>query len=234
MTHEDLRELLSGYALDALAAEEMRAIEAHLSGCEVCQRELAQLREVTGVLAEGVTAVEPPAALRSRILDAVRPSPRALIVPRQWTLGFSVVAAALLVVLGGVSLSLNHRLAILNERLAAQEQVLALLATPSTKTASLTGSVQASVRLLYNPGRKQGVLVVSDLSDPGKDFVYQLWLIAGQEPQSAGVFRPVPDQPLIVPVAADFTRYQAVAISIERGPRGVQRPTTTPILVSTI
>ena len=76
---------------------------------------------------------------------------------------------------------------------------------------------------------------MSDLRDPGSQFIYQVWLVAGQQPQSAGVFRPVAGRTIIVPVAADFARYRAVAISVERGPSGSSGgPTTQPILVGTI
>ncbi len=233
MTHEEVQELLAGYALNALDPAEIPGLEAHLSGCAVCQRELAMLREVASVLAEGVASVEPPAALRSRILAAVRPArgPRAV---HPWAFGLAAVAAVLLVALAGVGVTLNHRLAVLSERLASQERILVLLANPTARTVSLTGSVQARVRLFYEPERKSGALIVVDLDDPGRDFVYQVWLIAGQEPESAGVFRSTLGQPMIVPIAADFARYQIIAITRERGPIGVQRPTTQPILAGTL
>lgn len=226
MTHDELRELIAAYTLDALTPGEVREVEAHLPMCEECRHDLRLMREVAGDLAAGVRMVQPSAVLRARILDAIAFPRRA----RVWTLG----VAALAVVLAGVSLSLNQRLTALTERLAAHEQVLALLASPSAKTAALSGSVQANVRFVYDPARRQGALVVSDLRDPGAEFVYQLWLVAGQEPQSAGVFRPVPGRPIIVPVAADFSRYQVVAISVERGPQGAPRPTSTPVLAASI
>ena len=229
MTHDELRELIPAYALDALTPGEVREVEAHLPTCEECRHDLRLMREVAGDLAAGVRMVQPPRALRARIFAIAFPR-RA----RPWTLGIAALAAALAVMLAGVSLSLNQRLTALSERLAAQEQVLALLASPSAKTAALSGSVQAHVRFVYDPARRQGALVVSDLRDPGAEFVYQLWLVAGQEPQSAGVFRPVPGRPIIVPVAADFSRYQVVAISVERGPQGAPRPTSTPVLAASI
>jgi len=232
--HEELRELLPAHALDALSPEEMREVEVHLLNCEECQRDLVQLRETAGILAEGVTPANPPLALREKILEAVHARPQVIVLPRLWALGFATVAVALVVVLAGISLTLDHRLAELTTRLASQQQVLALLTDPSAKTAALTGSVQANVRFVYDPQRQQGALVVIDLRDPGTDLVYQLWLVAGKEPQNAGVFRPVPDRPIFVPVVADFSRYQAVAISVEHGPTGAQRPTRPPILVGTL
>lgn len=233
MTHDELRESIAAYALNALSPEDAREVEAHLETCDECRRDLKALREVAAGLATGVAPANLPAGLRARVLSAVQPQRTAPAVPRLWAAGFAV-AAVIAAMLGGISISLSQRVAALNERLAAQEQVLALLASPTTKTATLSGSVQAKVRFVYDPDRKQGALVVSDLGDPGAEFVYQLWLVAGTEPQSVGVFRPAPGQPIIVPVAADFARYQVVAISVERGPSGAPKPTTKPILAGTI
>jgi anti-sigma-K factor RskA/putative zinc finger protein len=229
--HEEVQGLLSAYALDALSPEEMRDVEAHLLTCEECQDELVLLRETTGILAEGVTLASPPPALREKILQAIHPRPQGIVLPRPWALGGAALAAALVVVLVWISLSLDHRLAGLSARLANQQQFLVLLTDPSAQTATLTGSVQANVRFVYDSKRQQGVLVAIDLHDPGTDLVYQVWLVAGTGPQNAGVFRTIPDRPIFVLVTADFSRYQAVAISVERGPTGAQRPTTQPILV---
>jgi anti-sigma factor RsiW len=236
MSHEDVREMISAFALDALGPAEIRRVEAHLRECEECRQELEALREVTAVLARGVAPVAPPAALRGQVASITRARPqgrRAAESPR-WALAGLAVAAALIVVLGTVDLRLSQRLATLTTRVETQEQVLALLSSPSARTAVLSGSVTASVRLVYDPARARGALVVSDLRDPGSGLVYQLWLITGKSPQAAGVFRPAPGQPMIVPVIADFRRYQIVAVTVERGPLGAQLPTSTPILVGNI
>jgi anti-sigma-K factor RskA len=233
VTHKELQELLPGYALNALASDEARVFEAHLADCNLCQRELAALREVTATLAQGVPMVEPPTELGARILGAVRPSrPSRFSIPRSWVFAGVAAAAVIIIAFAGVSLSLYHRFTELGTQVAAQERILVLLANPSARSVTLTGQGQAGVRLLYTPERHEGILVAANLDDPGPDFVYQLWLIAGQEPESAGVFRPAPDRrPLIVPVTADFTRYGVIAITRERGPLGVRRPTSSPILI---
>lgn len=127
-------------------------------------------------------------------------------------------------------LSVNQQMRALEERLAVQERAVVLLTAPSARTVELTGNVQASVRFVFDPARQEGALIVIDLRDPGRELVYQLWLVAGAQPESAGVFRPQPDRPVILPVSADFRRYQAVAISVERGPLGASQPSATPIL----
>jgi len=148
------------------------------------------------------------------------------------------VAAALALVLGGVTLGQSQRIrallahmAILSSRLAAQERVLALLTSPTSRTAILQGSVQANVRFVYDPAAGYGALVVADLRAPEPGAVYQLWLVGEEEPRSAGVFRPIAGQTIAVSVDADFRRHQGVAISIEQGPRGsAAGPTSAPVL----
>lgn len=234
MTHEQLRELLPAFALDALDTDDALEVLAHLPGCAECRRELASLRGVTDHLAAAVVQISPPLALRDAVFTAMQPVARVITWTRSWAVGLGAAAVVLVVALAAVGVSLDRRLAVLSDRLAAQEQVLDLLASPSARSVIMTGGVQAAVRLIYDPSRGQGALVVTALQDPGREFVYQLWLIAGTQPESAGVFRPAPGRPVVLQVAADFTRYQAVAISIERAPSGAPQPTSTPILAGKI
>ena len=60
------------YALGALDESERVSFEAHLASCDVCAAEVRELRDVTGVIAGGVTQLTPPPALRDRILADAR------------------------------------------------------------------------------------------------------------------------------------------------------------------
>lgn len=142
------------------------------------------------------------------------------------------MAASFLIVLGGLAYTWRLRLVALEERLARQEQVVALLTNPAVRGATLQGTVSGRVRLIYDLRGRQGALLVSDLQDPGAGFVYQLWLITDGQADSAGVFRPVPGRPLVLPLIADFARYQIVAVTVERGPQGVQRSANPPVLMA--
>lgn len=231
MNHHEVRESIPGYALHALALEEAQDVEAHLATCEECRRELAAFQEVTASLATGVATREPPAGLRGRVLDAARSRPRTGRTRPGWAIALAAAAAVVIVVLGGIVLSLEQRLTALAARAEAEAQALALLASPTARIVTLSGSVAGSVRFVFDPTSGRGALIAAGLRDPGPDLVYQLWLVAGTRPQSAGVFHPAPGAPVIVAVGADFPRYQAVAISVEHGPRGAARPSAAPILV---
>jgi len=231
VTHEQAFELLAAFALHALDRDETRAVSAHVRSCAECQRELASLQGVTEQLGSAVRQVSPPPGLREAVLAGIQERQNVIQFRRGWAVGLAATAALLLLVLAGLAVSSSRQLTALSARLAAQERVLALLAAPSSRSVALTGEVKAAVRLIYDPDRGLGALVVSDLRDPGRESVYQLWLIAGAQPESAGIFRPLPGQPIVLPVTADFSRYQAVAISVERAPNGALQPTTTPVLL---
>ena len=70
--NDDLRQLASLYALDALAQDEKAAYEAHLgAGCAVCAVEVASFRKVTGAMGVSVDPVSPRAELRERLMETI-------------------------------------------------------------------------------------------------------------------------------------------------------------------
>jgi anti-sigma-K factor RskA len=70
LTCDDVREMSGAYVLGALEPAEEAAVRAHLAGCEDAHEEIAAVGGVVPALAETVPLVEPPAALKSRILAA--------------------------------------------------------------------------------------------------------------------------------------------------------------------
>jgi anti-sigma-K factor RskA len=71
-SHQQFEDELAAYLLDALTDEEARAFEAHLADCEHCQARERWLRSSIEVLPSSVEQVEPPPALRERLLETVR------------------------------------------------------------------------------------------------------------------------------------------------------------------
>jgi anti-sigma-K factor RskA len=69
--HDGYRELVSGYALDALDPEDREPIEAHLAGCSDCQTLLAELRHVAAGIGASVDPAKPPPELKARVLTKV-------------------------------------------------------------------------------------------------------------------------------------------------------------------
>ncbi|ROQ59369.1 putative zinc finger protein [Streptomyces sp. 840.1] len=71
----DVHMLTGAYALDALQERERTAVEAHCAGCPPCLRECEEFRATAARLGMASTTI-PPAALKGRVLDIVRATPR--------------------------------------------------------------------------------------------------------------------------------------------------------------
>src|SRR5262245_25779311 len=104
--HEELRSQLGAYVLGALAPAEQAEVRAHLAVCDECAAEARALRPVVDALAWSVKPVEPPAAVRERILSsigtpAVMPAakPSAVAAPRS-VMPWLAAAAALVLAIG--------------------------------------------------------------------------------------------------------------------------------------
>jgi anti-sigma-K factor RskA len=70
--HRRWRADLAAYLLGALEPEEEAAVEGHLRECPRCRDELRWLQPAVDVLPESVPPLEPPPALRERLLAEVR------------------------------------------------------------------------------------------------------------------------------------------------------------------
>ncbi len=76
MTHEELEEAVPLYAAGALDRTERQALEAHLlSGCSSCHSALKDYQSVASLLPFGLSPMQAPRALRSKIMAARNLSP---------------------------------------------------------------------------------------------------------------------------------------------------------------
>lgn len=71
MTHDEIRESLGAYALDALSPEERATAEAHLRTCVECAEEVEELSLTGDRLALLAEERDPPPGLRIRLLAIV-------------------------------------------------------------------------------------------------------------------------------------------------------------------
>ncbi len=70
MNHDLLRELSELYVVGALAEDERRALEAHLTACQSCAATVRELQKLTEGLGSLAAQVDPPGYLRERVLSA--------------------------------------------------------------------------------------------------------------------------------------------------------------------
>ncbi|MGD9893787.1 MAG: anti-sigma factor [Dehalococcoidia bacterium] len=201
MTCDQVAELLEVHALGALDAGERASVERHLAECRVCRREASVYADTVAVLPEALATaspLQPPAALRDRILRAVEarpaPSPRgaaaALPAPdaappapasqrrrprvQRWTALWRLAAAgALLLAIGA---------GVWNVRLS---QALTRERTQRTELAQLVG-------------QQEVVLEVIDSDKTAKAFLRP----PARDSQAYGKIYVHPDLPYVVAMAA--------------------------------
>jgi len=247
MTHEQVLDLAAGYVLGALEPDEALAVREHLATCALPHDEFAELGSVVPLLAESIELVEPPAALRGRILAAAARDlerrragtpplirePAAVTPIREarrparfaWALGLAAVIA--IAALGAWNVSLRSDLDAARAYRQHVETALAAAAQSGSHTAILSSKDNPNVGGLAVVRADGSVtLVMRGLAPTTGAKVYEAWVIAGQNaPVPIGSFT----------VGGDGTGYLAtggtsaaagvtVALTLEAGP-GATSPT---------
>jgi anti-sigma-K factor RskA len=228
MTHDELRDLIPIYALDALDGDEELEIRSHLEACQACRMLLDSHVQAAASLALAAEPVTPPAALRTRLMTAVASTPQAppstpavplrLRQPVTWERLSAIVAVAALLALGAFSYRQTRHLHELERKLAAQGEIFQALASPLATAVPLTGTgsgVNASAELYVSGDKHTAGLVARGLSDPGKN-VYQLWLIGNNNvPVPVQAFRPDSSGLALVQIRINLSNMQGMAVTVE-------------------
>ena len=230
--------LTVAYALDALDADERRAYEEHLEGCERCREELASFWQTTEALAIAATGAQPSVApspdLRDRILADAR-SERQVVVPleprrRSLTPVLGVAAAIAAAVALAVGLWAAQVSGDLDDTRLALDETRAAAAVLADSGARTVPLAMGEGRLVVaEDGRAAIVLQGLDPAPAGK--TYELWIAAeGVDPAPAGLFSGE-DEPELVALEGAVEPGEAVLVTVEDA-GGVLAPTTQPIVAS--
>jgi anti-sigma-K factor RskA len=233
-----IHELTAGYALDALDPDERYAYEAHLRGCEQCQRELETFWQTTGDLAVAASGPAPSTALRERILADVRAEPPQNVVVLEPTrsrvvpilAAAAAIAAVVALAVGLWATDVSRQLGDTRSALERAQSTAAVLADPDSRSLAFQ-TAETGGSLVVSPDG-DAVLVVDDLGPAPDGKTYEMWIVShGDAPQRAGVF-PGRDGRDVVPVDGAVGPGQVVLVTVEPE-GGVDAPTTDPILGTT-
>jgi anti-sigma-K factor RskA len=238
------RDDAGAWVLGALPDAERERFAAHLAGCEVCAREVADLQMVADTLPLAATPVVPPPELKDRIMSVVRaeaavmeaggPAPDRDAAPpdaaprprrerRSWwrlpSLALrpipAAVAAAVLIAIGvGGGVLLTGG----DEGRTVDAQVVAPSA-PAARASLTTDDGRATLR-------------VRDFPAPPQGRVYQVWLKRpGRDPEpTRALFTPRGGR-AVVEVRDGVGGVEQVLVTDE--PRGGSRvPTRAPVVVA--
>ena len=248
--HEQYQEIAALDAIGAASPDEERDLREHLGACAECRRVRDEYAEAVTLLARGLDPVPPPADLRERVVsgqaeDNVVDARRRFAGSAWW---LATAATLFLALWGWRELAMRverekvnsqqaeiRRLAEENARLAQRNDKLnsemTALASRDTQQIALSGqqvAPSASARVFLEPDKRRAVVFFYNLPANAKDKSYQLWIIAGVKPRSAGVFDVTGSGNATIsinnlPVA---TEIKALAVTLE--PRGgVVQPTNT-------
>ncbi|MGH3967855.1 MAG: anti-sigma factor, partial [Mycobacterium sp.] len=84
--------------------------------------------------------------------------------------------------------------------------------------------------VVFSRDRNAGVLVMNNVPPPSPGTVYQMWLLRGAGPASAGTMNTAAVAPSTTAVLPDLGDARALAFTVEPG-TGSPQPTATPFAV---
>jgi anti-sigma factor RsiW len=199
VTHDEVQELLGAFALDAVEGDEADEVERHVRSCPRCRAEVEMHRETAGWLAQG--GGDAPDGVWDRIASSLEEEPPPLDMPRilSWeqrpsrTRGRVVqavagVAAALVLVLGGVAVHQQRQIDKIEDRTGLEQALASALSHPKARQVTLqppTGR-GVSVQAVVLPDGT-GYLAGDALEGRDASRTYQLWGISDAKVVSLGV-----------------------------------------------
>ena len=258
LNHPKIMELLGAYALDAVDDEEKQAIESHLDECVQCRREVAEHREVAGMLAVGWLPA--PEGLWDRIAGSLEEAPPPLRMPadarrtadsppalgpppdsppmvsldqrRRWRprSGIGKAAAAVAIAASVAVIGLVGANTVVDDRPDDVTEVAAAAADRPDARRVEVRSPDGTRRVdaVVLPDGS-GYVVEANLAELPPDRTYQLWAVVGTSKISVGVLG-TSVEPLAFRAAADVS---ALAITAERA-GGVVASEQQPTVLGTV
>ncbi|MFD7279377.1 anti-sigma factor domain-containing protein [Streptomyces sp. NPDC059862] len=249
---EDQHSLAAPYALDALEPDERRRFEKHLARCDRCAAEVRALSEDAVRLAWS-TAAPAPAALRDRVLAAVRTTPQEpaparghtpTLPPHVWGTQpppartraprprplfvpfATATAAAALVVASLFAVQANRTQEQLAAERAQAREIAHVLAAPDARATTGRDGKGRSIGVIASASEGRAVVTLSGYGELPDDRVHQLWLMRPQEqPRSLGLFDG--DTPLVATGLDPSATSLAVTVEPDGGSA---QPTSQPVV----
>ncbi len=250
---DEFLDLAAAVALDADALpDELERVEEHARTCPDCRAVLDEFRVTAAVLGAVVPQVEPPEALRTRVLEVARREPRPILqrlwprlvrrrprVSAAWvamaaSLFVSVMALGRVFELQGQVTDLQRNVAAGSDRAARYEKLVEVLNSDNLAVRPLQPVVQTmpSRGMVYlDPASGSGMLMCHYLPPIEQGHAYQVWFVRGNERISAGLLWPDVggNGYAVIQVPKDVQSFDSIGLTDEPG-TGSAWPTTPRVL----
>jgi anti-sigma-K factor RskA len=226
--HERYHDDLAAYALGALEEPGAAELRRHLADCEGCSMQLRWLQSAVDLLPRSVEQLEPPVALRERLMATVRADARdasragiETAEPRRWRdwgilfwRPATAVAAGALLIIGAAGGYLLREPG----------------DSSSVVTARPSPAVPSNVAGTLERADGSAILTMSRLPALPPNEVYEVWLKRGRTLEPSSLF--VPRRGGTAEAAVPGPLDGADAVLVTREPRGGSRHPTSPPLLS--
>jgi anti-sigma factor RsiW len=258
---DEVLNLIPAYAFGAADPEETRLVERHLHECPEALVELSTYSEMRdGMLFDAPLVAAPPQlagriaqipktkqgtslpnASTSQTLPHKPAASPTVKTPTAINFGWAAAAAALMLIivsnlywftqLRAVQTQQDEALTLVTE----QARAIAALSSGEIQETTLTSAdvtaSESNGSLLWSRDQQVAVLRVDNLPAITQEQTYQLWLLAGDQPTSAGIFRvnPAGVGVLVLSPESAMTAFDGVGITLE--PAGGSPAPTTPVLL---
>ena len=231
------RDDVASYVLRALPDDEHERFEAHLTTCEECRRDVAELQVAADTLPLAAVQVAPPPELRDRIMATVR-SEAELLGAAGARADEPVPARAAKAPRRTRRWSLRPLPAV---GLATAVLAVAVVAGVLVAGGDDTHTVQAKVTLTSTPDARaslevtgsEGKLTVRNFPPAGGDRVYEAWRMRDGKPVPAGLFRVGDNGGATLAIDEPLKSGDQVLVTVEPG-GGSAQPTSKPIVAAAV
>jgi anti-sigma-K factor RskA len=227
MNCDEIEELAATYALGALPEAEHAAVSAHLATCGR-HPEMRELEAVAASLALAADEIEPPPALKTRLMNAIRaetpaatrtgpvsePRRRLGDTIRGWfaspRLGYGLSAALAVAVVGLLAWNITLQ-----------------GGSSDNVVVNISGSATGHVIYLKNEGL--AVMDVRGLPVLPSSKVYEVWSLASGKATRLGLLNTTASGEASASMPFNGSGVDQVAVTVEQAP-GVEQPTSQPVI----
>ena len=228
--HRRWRAELAAYLLGSLEDDERQSIESHLAECENCREELRWLQPAIDLLPESVEQLDPPPALRERLLAEVRSevaesapaaaqkTKRRNPARRGFVRGFLLRPATGLAAVALIAAGIGGYA--LNEGGSSSDR------DTTTIRSQGAGALQATLERSGD----SGVLRLTGLDQASASHVYEAWVQRGRAIKPTSLFDARHNGTASVSLEDKLGGADAVMVTLE--PRGGSPQPTSPPIIS--